>query len=784
MNTISIQCVHCHKRYNAPATMAGKKVKCKHCGKVFAIPADAAAQGEAEAGLSAVGAEAQDTGAPLAPVAPSHGSRVGGAGPTVRDASSKLGAAKSRMERNEGATVIEYADERPSYSMRPSISYAFPGADVIENLAPPIMILLGLGWLGVVAFYTNNTNASWVGPVRAAAYVGLSLGLAFPLGWWAIKRASRIDRFMLPPKPKMRALACMSLAFAFALVLWLAGASVGMLVAGTFLGLIVVMGAVWFLFRLQPQELGNALGGVGAALIGSVVIAYLALLGVHTVFAVAMEKSGTNTLDKSPMGPTFAWNVARVDDQPKKPKRPVVAIVPPAQPTTDESVTVRTGPTPSPTPTGPATQQATAGAEPGTTKAGDPGTAKPVDPGAVAMAPGGEKPNVGTTPKPPETTTEGTPGGNAGTPVNVAPGPMAVVESPLVAKATPIAALPSGSQLFFPPTGANVVGGLRRPTAADEQVEFYTGHPLAKADVHPDPFVTEKKVAQNYVLSPNGETMARLTSFPLTGVQLISTSTGKEIKTIPLDGQGAQPYLVGYGGGNDAVVILWQRGGGQSAVEVVNTKATGSVTRMTNFLVDACDVSASNPVISQDGQKIAIATLVGGEGGIDVYNLMDRDPKRRPRTLKVALPKWTPPAGMAWGPGGMLAAYFELEGNGVLYHFQTSSGAAAPAHTHVFRGARALMPPQGGPPFVGRTLEFVSPNEWLVFGRQLIDVETGKSLGELGVENPKEQRVVDKDNLLILSTAANGTERLVHVELKPGEVLAKRNEARGVKSPK
>src|SRR4051812_35379018 len=135
---------------------------------------------------------------------------------------------------------------------------------------------------------------------------------------------------------------------------------------------------------------------------------------------------------------------------------------------------------------------------------------------------------------------------------------------------------------------------------------------------------------------------------------------------------------------------------------------------------------------------------------------MDRDPKRRPRTLKVALPKWTPPAGMAWGPGGMLAAYFELEGNGVLYHFQTASAQLAPAHAHVFRGTRALLPP-GGQPFVGRPLEFVSPNEWLAFGRQLIDVETGKSLGELGVPDPKEQRVVDKDNLLILSTAPNGT---------------------------
>src|SRR3954467_8491857 len=48
--TISIQCVHCHKRYNAPAAMAGKKVKCKHCGKIFEIPANAPPAGDSTAG--------------------------------------------------------------------------------------------------------------------------------------------------------------------------------------------------------------------------------------------------------------------------------------------------------------------------------------------------------------------------------------------------------------------------------------------------------------------------------------------------------------------------------------------------------------------------------------------------------------------------------------------------------------------------------------------------------------------------------------------------------------
>ncbi len=38
---ISIQCPECHKKYQAPDHMAGKRVKCKHCGVIFLIAADA-----------------------------------------------------------------------------------------------------------------------------------------------------------------------------------------------------------------------------------------------------------------------------------------------------------------------------------------------------------------------------------------------------------------------------------------------------------------------------------------------------------------------------------------------------------------------------------------------------------------------------------------------------------------------------------------------------------------------------------------------------------------------
>jgi hypothetical protein len=393
------------------------------------------------------------------------------------------------------------------------------------------------------------------------------------------------------------------------------------------------------------------------------------------------------------------------------------------------------------------------------------------------------------------TPSNGTPGtGTPGATAPPAPGATPLFEaSPIVAAVTPVAELAAGTQLFFPPAGAGVIGALKRTTTGDEVVQVYTGHPPARSDVQFDTFVVEKKVAQNYVLSNNGETLARLTSFPVLGVQLVSTATGKEVKTLPLDATIGRPHLVGFGAG-DTVVVVWEVAAtGKNGVEVLNPKGTTPQgQRVTTFGVDKFEVTANNPVISPDGRQIAVAAFVAGQGGggVDLYELGPGLPTRRPRQLKVSLPKWAPPAGMAYGPAGQLAVYFELDGDGVLYHFQTSN--PNPVHAHTFRGSRALTPKDaaaaggvggGGNgvavPFVGRALEFVSANEWLVFGRQLIDVDSGRSLGEIGVTDARAQRVVDKETLLVLACDKAGQEQLLQVKLKADEVAARRAEARG-----
>src|SRR5207248_5950555 len=53
---IMVECNSCGKQYNAPDSMAGKRVKCKQCGQVFQIPAEGGEGIAVEDQLSALAA--------------------------------------------------------------------------------------------------------------------------------------------------------------------------------------------------------------------------------------------------------------------------------------------------------------------------------------------------------------------------------------------------------------------------------------------------------------------------------------------------------------------------------------------------------------------------------------------------------------------------------------------------------------------------------------------------------------------------------------------------------
>lgn len=176
--TVSVECIHCHKRYNAPATMAGKKVKCKHCAKVFEIPADAPPGTDGSG--SKAGVKGQDS---AIGTTTGTGSRTGGklneaAGKSSAPAG-KLGHPSAgyagKVARSADTQTVELADQPAQFSMRrPSVPMDFPGAYELDRFVPLFLILVGFGWLALTAFASNPTAFGWVG--AAAARAGQTAG--------------------------------------------------------------------------------------------------------------------------------------------------------------------------------------------------------------------------------------------------------------------------------------------------------------------------------------------------------------------------------------------------------------------------------------------------------------------------------------------------------------------------------------------------------------------------------------------------------------------------------
>jgi hypothetical protein len=348
--------------------------------------------------------------------------------------------------------------------------------------------------------------------------------------------------------------------------------------------------------------------------------------------------------------------------------------------------------------------------------------------------------------------------------------------SPLVAKIAPVADLGDCDQIVFGGGNSNAVAAIKFGQN-EESVQFFSGNPLVKKGEAK--FDVEKNLKQQYFLSSNGAVMARMTSFPKLGVQLWDTNTNQEIKIVPLEDKalpagaagGNVPEMVGFGF-EDRLVVLWP--GMHPRFEVINSKVANAPRII--FQVADFDRTPSNPVISPDGRQVALEAVFQGEAGVDLWDLTAarREPLHTCKPLRNDLKQ---PLGLAYGPMGMVAAYFEVAGKGIMYSFRASDGK--PLHDENGFPYRTLpYPPGAAETFTGRGLDYVDPNTWLLMGRSLIDTETGKILGDLKVDNAKAQRVVDKETVLIESQTPDGKMQLLQVKLKADQISARRVEAR------
>ncbi|MEZ0264304.1 MAG: hypothetical protein ACAI43_06225, partial [Phycisphaerae bacterium] len=796
MTTISIQCTHCLKRYNAPASMAGKRVKCKHCGEIFAIPADAAD-----------GPEPLPVDAPAAPLPriaplPKQGSRkapvADDAGapdaedetrpnPAIRAIGSGAGKLKAptsdedeppakigdprhgiaaRVTRSADVRELDVAGDRPAavVSVRPSVPWDFPGADPLDRFVPPVLAVSGLAWLGYMAAGAHPEGVAWPGMLKLGVYLALFFVVGLPMGYAAVAWAARRRRFAMARPALWRALGAFAFPFALALILWLVGGSGGMLIVGTILGAALACGAVWFLFRIQPQEVGTALGATAVGFSLSIAVSYVLMWVVSLIVAATARSSGTNRLAESPVGPTFAWDVPVATDEPRGKGTPTINV-----PTTSGSETpmVVTG-------VGAAlAAESTSGAVEGVE------ASVPPDGGTGAMATAAARQVAGAV------AAAGRTGASEGVAARaVAAGvepttttkPAAAVEaavepaSPLVASVKVLDVGPFDS-LLFPQGGQAGQGGAPvvatvRAVGDSDQIDLWAlNPPQRKAQA-----TIRREKSGGYALSPSGEWLAHVVAWPSVKAKMWSFAAGQDVKTkdVELTAANGTPAVLGFGAG-DSLVIHWTAGEGKVGFEVFGTREPAG-RLIADAVVDAYEPGSGNPSIQPDGRQIAFAAVTDTVGGINLWDLTARR-KKAAATLKVPLSKWVRPTGMAFSPDGrQIAAYFEHEGRGlVTVHTVAPPGKLVHQHQYAEAPVPILAAQAAGPG--SRTFDWVDHQTLLLYGSVLVDAESGQPLGSLGIDRVRTQAVIDRETVLVHAKGKDGeADRVLLIKLKGDEV--------------
>src|SRR5438094_1353525 len=137
---IMVECNSCGKQYNAPDSMAGKRVKCKQCGEVFQIPAE------------------------------------GGPGISVDDQLSALAALEKSYHEGEAASASVHAEvykpPAPGYASgegdefplspkvfgRPNTRFKYPFAAEVDQYLPAMLVIGGLAAVTATAFKLDDVQ--------------------------------------------------------------------------------------------------------------------------------------------------------------------------------------------------------------------------------------------------------------------------------------------------------------------------------------------------------------------------------------------------------------------------------------------------------------------------------------------------------------------------------------------------------------------------------------------------------------------------------------------------
>ena len=707
---IPIQCPECHKKYQAPDHMAGKRVKCKHCGVIFLVAADARTA-DAALDLSALN-ELSAAGEPAKRNAGKGGADGGGG-----------------AEEGEGIESFFHCDYPSDGAPRTNKLYVFPMSRLLDHWLPPVLLAVGLLWAVSEAYQRNDTNRAWVGVFRGALFLLAFFASTYPFTLMGVRAASCRLNYELPPRPGLRVMGTYAVPFALACAMWLVLGGASGLLIGTLVGCVVSLPLLFLLFRLLPREAPITFGYATGSFLLSLVVSVAAVFALNLMLVGALRAmKSEQTLAASPFGPEFKW------DAPAQRARDQLAQNPP--PVEPEPVAEGTGD--APPDTAPATDDtgtdvattAPSGATTRTAVAGGPGTPRPSVPSerdVVAPSEGSAdagrtavtttdppvNPNPNPNPNPNDQPANAKGGvevaaGFAGDVRVVVPGPFRQVVYPAV-----------------PGTSVAVVREGRLP--GHDRVEVWATAEWKKAAELDVPRTPQ---GNRYALSPDGQFLTYVTDFPRLAVQVWSVSAGRQLRQIELDAADGNTETLGFAGPEQ--LVLRRRPNGQPSLQVINVK-TGARPR----LVPAPEVELdpARYALSPDGDAIAFIIPSNSGADLESYSLATGRPIKQMPIGEVNWANNVTVAGLAFSPDGDRIAAIIADGRGaglvVAWPAAGRSGRAVlqqllPVGVDVPQAHQAF----GQAAFEGRPFHWLDNGRaWLLFGTSVFDTDTGTLLG-------------------------------------------------------
>jgi hypothetical protein len=714
---IAIQCPECHKKYQAPDHMAGKRVKCKYCGVVFLIAADARSA-DAGADLSALDE--------LNALGESARRKPAGRAPGAEDIDS----------------LFQGAEYQEPGAPRTNKLYVFPLSRLLDHWLPQVLLVIGVAWMIREAFERNETGRTWVAVFRAGLFLLAFFASVLPFTLMGVRAAGRKLNFELPPRPVLRVMGVFAVPFALVCAMWLLNTEVWGPVMATLFGFVigaaVALPVLFLLFRLLPVEAPVTFGYAAGSFLLSVVVSAASLFALNLMLIGGLRATKTeHALAASPFGPGLRWdappaprrNLAANNTEPEEPEEPTTA---PAAPDTGaDTRPSATGPS---TPT---TRPAVVESPPTTPPVRDVVATGPnvsVNPGAMTEPP----PDGGPADEPGERSGNGAQvrvdgaGGLVAGVRNVVPGDIADV--------------------VFPAVPGPWVAVVRAGRAGHDHVERWstrTWEKTAELDVPRD------QRGNDYALSPDGETLAYVSDFPRHAVQVWSFKDRRMLRQLPLDDGNGEAYTLGFTAPEQ--LLVQRRKGAEAGVQVWPIKAG----RPRQFVMSDVDPRTTPTAISPDGQVIAFLVRGGNGADLESYAVATGRAIKQMPIVDVNWNLVAAVAGFAFTPDGQRIAGVFADGQGAgVYVEWPAAGRTGRAIRQPFLPV-GVNPPAAhegfGPAFEGRPMHWLDDGKsWLLWGSSVFDTDTGALLGELKVAGVNSQSTAGNTAYLLVADPFGG----------------------------